>query len=93
MVASVDLLGTPIIVTISTGITFLTALSITAMTTDQHLRVKGNLLHGQPSLGVKIESAVNILLYLAQGLSVALQRGASWSVINAFSGAAVPERA
>jgi len=69
MVASVGLLGSLIIVTISTGITFLTALSITAMTTDQHLRVKGNLLHGQPSLGIEIGSAVDILLYLAGALT------------------------
>jgi len=69
MVASVGLLGSLIIVTISTGITFLTALSITAMTTDQHLRVKGDLLHGQPSLGIKIEIAVDILLYLSGALT------------------------
>ncbi len=85
VVGNAGLLGTLLIVTISTGITFLTALSIAAIATDQRVRVGGAYYMISRSLGIEIGGAVGIPLYIAQGLSVALYTvGFAESVINAF---------
>jgi amino acid transporter len=72
VVGNVGLLGTLIIVTLSTSITFLTSLSISAIATDRTVRVGGAYYMIGRSLGIEIGGAVGIPLYFAQALSVAL---------------------
>ncbi len=85
VVGNVGLLGTLLIVTLSTGITFLTALSIAAIATDQRVRAGGAYYMISRSLGLESGGAIGIPLYLAQGLSVALYTvGFAESVVAAF---------
>ncbi len=85
VVGNVGLLGTLLIVTLSTSITFLTALSIAAIATDQRVRIGGAYYMISRSLGVEIGGAIGIPLFLAQGLSVALYTvGFAESVVRAF---------
>jgi solute carrier family 12 sodium/potassium/chloride transporter 2 len=85
VVGNVGLLGTLIIVTLSTGITFLTALSIAAIATDQRVRIGGAYYMISRSLGIESGGAIGIPLYIAQGLSVALYTvGFAESVVQAF---------
>ncbi len=72
VVGQAGLAGTLLIVTISTGITFLTALSISQIATDQRVRAGGAYYMISRSLGIEIGGAIGIPLYLAQALSVAL---------------------
>lgn len=72
VVGNVGLLGTLAIVTISTSITFLTALSISQIATDQRVRAGGAYYMISRSLGIEAGGAVGIPLYFAQALSVAL---------------------
>ncbi len=85
VVGNVGLLGTLLIVTMSTSITFLTALSIAAIATDQRVRIGGAYYMISRSLGIEIGGAVGIPLYIAQALSVALYTvGFAESVVTAF---------
>lgn len=85
VVGNVGLLPTLLIVTLSTGITFLTSLSIAAISTDQRVRVGGAYYMISRSLGIETGGAVGIPLYLAQALSVALYTvGFAESVVGAF---------
>ena len=85
VVGNVGLLGTLIIVTLSTGITFLTALSISAIATDRVVRGGGAYYMISRSLGIESGGAVGIPLYFAQALSVALYTiGFAESVVNVF---------
>ena len=85
VVGNVGLLGTLIIVTLATSITFLTALSIAAIATDQRVRAGGAYYMISRSLGIETGGAVGIPLYIAQGLSVALYTiGFAESVGRAF---------
>jgi amino acid transporter len=72
VVGNVGLGGTLLIVTLSTSITFLTALSISAIATDQRVRTGGAYYMISRSLGIEAGGAIGIPLFLAQGLSVAL---------------------
>jgi len=72
VVGNVGLLGTLIIVTLSTSITFLTALSIAAIATNQNVKTGGAYYMISRSLGIESGGAVGIPLYIAQALSVAL---------------------
>ena len=72
VVGNVGLWGTFLIVTLSTFITFLTALSIAAIATDQRVRIGGAYYMISRSLGIEAGGSIGIPLYLAQGLSVAL---------------------
>ena len=72
VVGNVGLVGTLIIVTLSTSITFLTSLSIAAIATDQVVKGGGAYYMISRSLGIETGGAVGIPLYLAQALSVAL---------------------
>ncbi|MEX2590378.1 MAG: hypothetical protein WD334_09235, partial [Chitinophagales bacterium] len=72
VVGNVGLIGTLIIVTLSTAITFLTTLSISAIATDQHVRTGGAYYMISRSLGIESGGAIGVPLYLAQALSVAL---------------------
>ncbi len=72
VVGNVGLFYTLIIVTLSTSITFLTALSIASIATDQVVRVGGAYFMISRSLGIETGGAIGIPLYLAQALSIAL---------------------
>lgn len=85
VVGNVGLLGTLIIITLSTGITLLTALSICAIATDRVVRVGGAYYMISRSLGIETGGAVGIPLYFAQALSVALYTiGFAESVVRSF---------
>ncbi|MEO1742236.1 MAG: Na-K-Cl cotransporter [Cyanobacteria bacterium J06629_9] len=72
VVGHVGMVSTLIIVTISTSITFITALSISAIATDKVVRAGGAYYMISRSLGIETGGAVGIPLYFAQAFSVAL---------------------
>ena len=85
VVGNVGLAGTFLIVTLSTSITFLTALSIAAIATDQRVRTGGAYYMISRSLGIEAGGAIGIPLFLAQGLSVALYTvGFAESMVEVF---------
>ncbi|MEJ2205498.1 MAG: Na-K-Cl cotransporter [Gemmatimonadota bacterium] len=85
VVGQVGLAATLLIVTLSTLITFLTALSVAAIATDQRVRTGGAYYMISRSLGIETGGAVGIPLFLAQGLSVALYTvGFAESVVATF---------
>ncbi len=85
VVGNVGLVGTLLIVTLATSITFLTALSVCAIATDRIVRVGGAYYMISRSLGIETGGAVGISLYFAQALSVALYTiGFAESVVQAF---------
>ena len=85
VVGNVGLWGTFSIVTLSTTITFLTALSIAAIATDQRVRIGGAYYMISRSLGIEAGGAIGIPLFLAQGLSVALYTvGFAESMVSVF---------
>ncbi|MGK7923170.1 MAG: amino acid permease [Trichodesmium sp.] len=87
VVGNVGLLGTLIIVTLSTSITFLTSLSVSAIATDRIVRGGGAYYMISRSLGIETGGAVGIPLYFAQALSVALYTiGFAESFVSAFGG-------
>jgi len=87
VVGNVGLLGSLLIVSLSTSITLLTGFSIAAIATDQRVRVGGAYYMISRSLGIEPGGAVGIPLYLAQGLSVALYTvGFAESVAVVFPG-------
>jgi len=86
VVGNVGLLGTFIIVTISTSITFLTSLSIASIATDKQVKGGGAYYMISRSLGIETGGAIGIPLYMAQALSVALYTiGFAESVSLVFS--------
>lgn len=72
VVGSVGLVPTLLIVTLSTAITLVTALSVAQIATDKVIRVGGAYYMISRSLGIETGGAVGIPLYFAQALSVAL---------------------
>ena len=72
VVGQVGLSGTLLIVTLATAITFLTGLSISAIATDQRVRVGGAYYMISRALGIEAGGAVGLPLYIAQALSLAL---------------------
>jgi len=72
VVGNVGVWGTLAIVTISTSITLVTALSISAIATAQRVEGGGAYFMISRSLGIEAGGAVGIPLYIAQALSVAL---------------------
>jgi len=85
VVGNVGLVGTLIIVTLSTGITLLTGLSIASIATDQRVKTGGAYYMISRSLGIEAGGAVGIPLYLAQALSMALYTiGFAESVVHVF---------
>ncbi|MEM9002733.1 MAG: Na-K-Cl cotransporter [Cyanobacteria bacterium P01_F01_bin.86] len=81
----VGLVGTLLIVTLSTSITFLTGLSISAIATDQVVRAGGAYYMISRSLGIETGGAVGIPLFFAQALSVALYTlGFAESLVKVF---------
>ncbi|MEM9274049.1 MAG: amino acid permease [Cyanobacteria bacterium P01_F01_bin.143] len=91
VVGNAGLINTLIIVTISTSITLLTALSICAIATDRVVRGGGAYYMISRSLGIEPGGAVGISLYFAQAISVALYTiGFAESIVrtNLFIGVA-----
>ncbi|MBE9076997.1 amino acid permease [Romeria aff. gracilis LEGE 07310] len=87
VVGNVGLWQAMLIVTISTAITLLTSLSISAIATDQVVRAGGAYYMISRSLGIETGGAVGIPLYFAQALSVALYTiGFAESVNRIFPG-------
>lgn len=85
VVGQMGLFNTLLIVTISTSITFITGLSISAIATDQVVRAGGAYYMISRSLGIETGGAVGIPLYFAQAFSVALYTiGFAESVKSAF---------
>ncbi len=85
VVGNVGLLATLLIVTLSSAITFLTALSISAIATDQRVRTGGAYYMISRSLGIETGGAIGVPLYFAQALSIALYTvGFAESVANVF---------
>lgn len=85
VVGNVGLLGTLLIVTLSVSITFLTALSVASIATDQQIRAGGAYYMISRSLGVEAGGAIGIPLYIALALSIALYTvGFAESVVSVF---------
>lgn len=85
VVGQMGLVKTLLIVTISTAITFITGLSISAIATDKVVRAGGAYYMISRSLGIETGGAVGIPLYFAQAFSVALYTiGFAESVASAF---------
>lgn len=85
VVGNVGLIGTLLIVTLATSITFLTALSISAIATDQRVRIGGAYYMISRSLGIEVGGAIGIPLYIALALSVALYTvGFAESIVGVF---------
>lgn len=85
VVGNVGLIGTLLIVTLATSITFLTALSIAAIATDQRVRIGGAYYMISRSLGIEAGGAIGIPLYIALALSVALYTvGFAESIVSVF---------
>ncbi|MDE5089017.1 MAG: amino acid permease, partial [Trichodesmium sp. St16_bin2-tuft] len=85
VVGNVGLLGTILIVTLSTSITLLTSLSVSAIATDRIVRGGGAYYMISRSLGLETGGAVGIPLYFAQALSVALYTiGFAESIVDVF---------
>ena len=90
VVGNLGLAKTLLVVTMATSITFLTALSVAAIATDQRVRTGGAYYMISRSLGLETGGAVGIPLYIAQGLSVALYTvGFAESVVGVFPGASL----
>lgn len=87
VLGNVGLFNTLLIVTLSTAITFLTALSISAIATDQTVRAGGAYYMISRSLGIETGGAVGIPLFFAQAFSVALYTlGFAESLAESFAG-------
>ncbi|PSN76495.1 Na-K-Cl cotransporter, partial [filamentous cyanobacterium CCP4] len=85
VVGHVGLWQSLLIVTISTSITLLTGLSISAIATDQVVRAGGAYYMISRSLGIETGGAVGIPLFLAQAFSVALYTiGFAESLVQVF---------
>ncbi len=85
VVGNVGLIGTLMIVTLSTSITFLTSLSIASISTNTKVKAGGAYYMISRSLGLEIGGALGIPLYLAQTFSVALYvMGFSESLVAIF---------
>ncbi len=85
VVGNVGLAPTLVIITLATSITFLTALSISAIATDQKVRGGGAYYMISRSIGLETGGAVGIPLYFALALSVALYTvGFAESMVSIF---------
>ena len=78
------LIGTLVIVTIGSGITFLTALSISATATNMRVGGGGAYYMISRSLGVEAGAAVGLPLYLAQSFGIAFYLAGFSESLNAL---------
>lgn len=72
MVGSVGVWSALLIVTISTSITFITSLSVSAVATNMQVGVGGEYFLVSRSLGLEIGGAIGVPLFLARAVSVTL---------------------
>ena len=70
VLGNVGLIPTLIIVTISTAITFLTALSVSALATNMKVQGGGAYFMISRSLGIETGAAIGLPLFLAQALGI-----------------------
>jgi solute carrier family 12 sodium/potassium/chloride transporter 2 len=70
VIGNVGLIPTLIIVTLSSTVTFLTALSISALATNMKVKGGGAYYIISRSLGIEIGAAIGLPLFLAQALSI-----------------------
>lgn len=85
VIGNVGLVGTLVIVTLSTCITFLTSLSIASIATDQKVKTGGAYYMISRSLGIESGGAIGISLFFAQAFSIALYTvGFAESVVEVF---------
>jgi amino acid transporter len=85
VVGNVGLIGSLLSVTLATSITFLTALSIAAIATDQRVRIGGAYYMISRSLGIESGGAIGVPLFIAQAVSVSLYTiGFSESLVGVF---------
>ena len=85
VLGNVGPLQTILIVTMATGITFLTALSISAIATNMKVGGGGVYYMISRSLGVEAGAAVGLPLFLAQALGISFYiAGFSESVVNIY---------
>lgn len=85
VVGNVGILRTLVIVTLANAITFLTALSVSSIATNQRVRGGGAYYMISRALGFEAGGAIGIPLYIALALSVALYTiGFAESVVSAF---------
>jgi len=85
VVGNVGILRTLLIVTLANGITFLTALSVSSIATNQRVRGGGAYYMISRALGFEAGGAIGIPLFIALALSVALYTiGFAESVVNTF---------
>ena len=72
VVGNAGLLGAIMIILLASGITFLTALSMSSITTNIRIKAGGAFSIISQSLGLEAGGAIGIPLYLAQALAVAM---------------------
>ncbi|MEW6053970.1 MAG: Na-K-Cl cotransporter [Nitrospirota bacterium] len=70
VIGNVGLVSTLIIVTISTSITFFTALSVSALSTNMRVKGGGAYYIISRTLGIETGAAIGLPLYLAQALGI-----------------------
>ena len=75
VVGNAGILGAMGIVLLANGITFITALSISALSTNMRVGVGGAYYIISRSLGLELGGALGIPLYLSQALSVSTPTG------------------
>src|SRR5210317_1217657 len=85
VLGNVGLPGTLIIVTISTAITFLTGLSLSALATNRRVEGGGAYYIISRSLGIEAGAAVGLPLFFAQALGISFYiAGFSESMVSVF---------
>lgn len=85
VLGNAGLTGTLLIVTLASGITFLTALSLAALATNMKVGGGGAYFIISRSLGVEAGAAIGLPLYLAQALGISFYiAGFSESVVQVF---------
>lgn len=71
MLGNVGLIPSLVIVTMACGITFLTALALSALVTNMEVKTGGAYFLVSRSLGLEAGAAIGVPLYLAQAVSIA----------------------
>lgn len=85
VIGNVGLIPTLIIVTISTSITFFTALSVSALATNMKVKGGGAYYIISRSLGIEVGAAIGLPLFLAQALGISFYIvGFAESIVQIF---------
>jgi len=90
LTGNIGILAMILIVTMSTSITFLTTLSISATATNMKVKAGGAYYMISRSFGIEAGSAIGVPLYLAQALGISFYlTGFAESVKNLFPGVSI----